>query len=50
MTRPGGTLIPRFEEVGAEAMSMTRPEFTAFIASETTRWAEVVRRSGARLD
>jgi tripartite-type tricarboxylate transporter receptor subunit TctC len=50
MTRPGGSLIPRFEEVGAEAMSMTRPEFVAFIASETTRWAEVVRRSGARLD
>ena len=50
MTRPGGTLIPRLEEIGAEAMTMTRPEFNSFIASETTRWAEVVRRSGARLD
>jgi tripartite-type tricarboxylate transporter receptor subunit TctC len=50
MTGPGGSLIPRFEDVGAEAMRMTRPAFAAFIASETTRWAEVVRRSGARLD
>lgn len=50
MTRPGGSLIPRLEEVGAEPISMTRPEFAAFIAAETTRWAEVVRRSGARLD
>lgn len=50
MTRTGGTLIPRLEELGAEPMTMTRPDFKSFIASETTRWAEVVRRSGARLD
>jgi tripartite-type tricarboxylate transporter receptor subunit TctC len=50
MTRPGGTLVPRLDELGGEPMTMARPEFISFIASETTRWAEVVRRSGARLD
>jgi len=50
MTGPGGSLVSRLEEVGAEPMSATPEAFRAFIAAETTRWAEVVRRSGARLD
>lgn len=50
MTRPGGSLVARLAEVGAEPMHGTPEEFRAFIAAETTRWAEVIRRSGARLD
>jgi tripartite-type tricarboxylate transporter receptor subunit TctC len=50
MTGPNGTIIGRLEEVGAEPMSMTPEGFKAFVAAETTRWAEVVRRSGAKLD
>jgi len=50
MTGPGGSIIPRLEEVGAEPMSATPEAFKAFVAAETTRWAEVIRRSGAKLD
>lgn len=50
MTGPGGSIVGRLEEVGAEPMSMTPEAFKAFVAAETTRWAEVVRRSGAKLD
>lgn len=34
-------------EAGAEPIASTPAEFTAFIASETTRWAEIVRKAGA---
>jgi tripartite-type tricarboxylate transporter receptor subunit TctC len=50
MTGPNGSLLGRLSELGAEPLSATPTEFAAFVASEIARWAEVVRRSGARLD
>jgi tripartite-type tricarboxylate transporter receptor subunit TctC len=50
MTGPNGSLLARLSELGAEPLSATPAEFAAFVVSETARWAEVVRRSGARLD
>lgn len=50
MTGPGGSLLARLGELGAEPLTSTPEEFAAFVVSETARWAEVVRRSGARLD
>ena len=35
---------------GAEFGALTPPQFAAFVADETRRWAGVVRTSGARLD
>ena len=35
---------------GAEPLSASPVGFAAFVVSETVRWAEVVRRSGARFD
>jgi tripartite-type tricarboxylate transporter receptor subunit TctC len=37
-------------EIGAIAAPMTPEEFTAFIDSERTKWAEVVKASGAKVD
>lgn len=39
--------IARFRELGTNATAMTRADFTAFVRSETERWADVVKRSGA---
>jgi tripartite-type tricarboxylate transporter receptor subunit TctC len=50
MTGPQGALLPRLAELGAEPLSMTPDAFKAFVAAETTRWGEVVRRSGATLE
>jgi tripartite-type tricarboxylate transporter receptor subunit TctC len=50
MTGPGGSIVDRLEEIGAEPMSATPEAFRAFVSAETTRWAEVIRRSGAKLD
>lgn len=50
MTGPNGSLLARLSELGAEPLSATPAAFAAFVVSETARWAEVVRRSGARLD
>lgn len=40
----------RLREIGAEAPPLSRAEYTAFIAREVERWAEVVRISGARVE
>lgn len=50
MTGPDGSLVQRLGELGAEPLTATQEEFSAFIVSETARWADVVKRSGARLD
>lgn len=40
----------RIEQVGARPRGGTAAEFAAFIAAENTKWAEVIRRSGAKVD
>jgi tripartite-type tricarboxylate transporter receptor subunit TctC len=41
----------RLADQGMDAVTSRSPaEFAAFIAAETTRWAQVVRASGARMD
>ncbi len=40
----------KFSEVGAEPVGGTPEQLAAFMASETTKWARVIRESGARLD
>jgi hypothetical protein len=40
----------RFASEGAEIVGSTPSEFSAFIRSEIKKWAEVVQRSGARID
>jgi tripartite-type tricarboxylate transporter receptor subunit TctC len=40
----------RFAELGATPVGGTPAEMEAFLRAEVTRWAEVVRRSGARAD
>ena len=42
--------IARFRDIGAEPMPMGASDFEQWIAAENTKWAEVVRVSGARLD
>ena len=37
-------------EAGADAIGNTPAEFTAFIASEIGRWAEIVRKAGATVE
>jgi tripartite-type tricarboxylate transporter receptor subunit TctC len=45
---------PTFKEkvtaIGSEPMSGTPEQFAAFIRTEHAKWAEVVRRSGAKID
>ena len=43
-------VVKRLADQGIEAMSMTPEEFAAFIRSETARWTEVVKASGAKAD
>jgi tripartite-type tricarboxylate transporter receptor subunit TctC len=40
----------RFEAEGAEALQMTPDEFGRFLAAETTKWAEVVKGIGIRVE
>ncbi len=40
----------RLREIGSEVVGGTAAEFGAFIKAENTKWAEVVRISGAHLD
>jgi len=45
---------PTFREkvlaIGSEPMTGTSEEFARFIRSESAKWAEVIKRSGARID
>ena len=40
----------RFEQLGSEGGGSTPEEFGELIRRDSARWAEVVRRSGARID
>lgn len=40
----------RRAEIGAQSPPLSRADYTAFVSAEITRWAEVVRVSGARVD
>ncbi len=48
LTDPAVTAQAR--AVGVELTPMTSAEFGRFIASETAKWADVIRRSGTKLD
>jgi tripartite-type tricarboxylate transporter receptor subunit TctC len=43
-------VVKRLADQGIDAISMTPEEFAAFIRSETARWTEVVKTSGAKAD
>jgi tripartite-type tricarboxylate transporter receptor subunit TctC len=43
-------VVKRLGDQGIEAASMTPEQFAAFIKSETARWTEVVKISGAKAD
>ncbi|HTO47448.1 MAG TPA: tripartite tricarboxylate transporter substrate binding protein [Burkholderiales bacterium] len=43
-------VVKRLADQGIEAMSMTPEQFAEFIRSETARWTEVVKSSGAKAD
>jgi tripartite-type tricarboxylate transporter receptor subunit TctC len=40
----------RYRDLGADAPVMSQPEFSAFVAKEYDKWAEIVKISGARAD
>lgn len=43
-------IVKRLAEVGVDVVANTPEEFAAMIKSETARWGEVVKASGARVD
>jgi tripartite-type tricarboxylate transporter receptor subunit TctC len=43
-------VVQRFAEQSAEPRVLGPAAFAAFLQSERTRWADVVKRSGAKLD
>jgi len=43
-------VMERFQQLGAEPVGGTPAELAAFIASETVKWREVVKASGAKAD
>ena len=43
-------IVERLSSQGAEPVGSTPEEFAAYIRSETTKWAKVVRESGARAE
>jgi tripartite-type tricarboxylate transporter receptor subunit TctC len=43
-------VIARIHELGSEPGHVTGKEFGAFMQAETTKWAEVIRTSGAKAD
>jgi len=43
-------VVAQARAIGVELTPMTPAEFGRFIASETTKWADVIKRSGTKLD
>lgn len=43
-------VIVRFRDLGADPGAVVGPAFAAFLAAETTKWAGVVRTSGAKAE
>jgi tripartite-type tricarboxylate transporter receptor subunit TctC len=48
LKNPG--VIARFHDLGADPGTVAGPAFGAFLAAETTKWAAVVRASGAKAE
>ena len=60
--RPGGSgtigaaavaspeMKKRFAELGVQGVGSSAQEFSSFLKAETTKWAEVIRTSGIRMD
>jgi tripartite-type tricarboxylate transporter receptor subunit TctC len=46
----GPTFKEKVNAIGSEPMSGTPEQFAAFIRSESAKWADVIKRSGARID
>lgn len=44
------TLRERYAQIEAEPVGGTPEQFAAFVKKETAKWAEVVKKSGAKLD
>ena len=40
----------RFAELGVQGVGSSAQEFSAFLKAETTKWAEVIRTAGIRMD
>ncbi len=40
----------RFAELGAQGVGSSAQEFSVFLKTETTKWAEVIRTAGIRMD
>ena len=40
----------RYAQLGVDPVASTPEQFKAYIQSETAKWAEVVKRSGAKVD
>jgi tripartite-type tricarboxylate transporter receptor subunit TctC len=40
----------RLHDDGIVPVGSSRPQFAAYIKAELVKWADVVRRSGARID
>ncbi len=40
----------RFAELGVQGVDSSAQEFSSFLKAETTKWAEVIRTSGIRMD
>ena len=43
-------VVAAARSAGVELTATTSPEFGRFIASETTKWADVIKRSGTKID
>jgi tripartite-type tricarboxylate transporter receptor subunit TctC len=43
-------LIEKYKSFGAEISPSTPEEFSALSKRETAKWAEVIKRSGAKID
>jgi tripartite-type tricarboxylate transporter receptor subunit TctC len=42
--------VKRFEELGGVPMIGSPQQFGAFVASEITKWAEVIKKEGLQID
>jgi tripartite-type tricarboxylate transporter receptor subunit TctC len=43
-------VVAQARAIGVELTPMSSAEFGRFIASETAKWADVIKRSGTKLD
>ena len=46
----GASFKERVSAIGSEPMSGTPEQFAAFLRSESAKWADVIKRSGAKID